>query len=161
MDKLLDILSSITIADLLIIFGASYLIATLSRGFLSKFGSFKRIKKEIKELEENKCKGAHNWIEMNILGNKTHVCRDCYWSSKHEGFVKKVFVDAELKHMEFEEKLKKYQEEVLQSVCEEYEIEKDDMDKIYKKIISIRKDFTIKHLEESLKDILGEDSDRV
>lgn len=161
MENFINFLTSMTLEDLLIAFGVSFLVVTVVNGVLRGVGSVKKIKKEIKELEKNKCKGTHNWFDMDVMGNKTVVCRDCYWSPKHEGYVKKVFVDAELKRIEFEEKLEKYQEEVLQSVCEEYKIEKDDMDRIYKKIISIRKDFTIKHLEESLKDILGEDSDRV
>jgi hypothetical protein len=161
MENFINFLTSMALEDLLIAFGFSFLVVTFINRILKGIGSVKKIKKQMQELEENKCKGTHNWFDMDVMGSKTHICRDCYWSPKHEGFVKKIFVDAELKRIEFEEKLKKYQEEVLQSVCEEYKIDKDDMNKIYEKLINIKKDFTIKQLEESLKDILGEDSDRI
>lgn len=156
MENFINFLTSMTLEDLLITFGVSFLVVTVVNGVLRGVGSVKKIKKEMKELEKNKCKGAHNWFDMDVMGSKTVVCRDCYWSPKHEGFVKKIFVDAELKRIEFEKKLKAYEEKTLQSICQEYNIDENDMNKIYEKLLNIRKDFTIKQLEESLKDILGE-----
>jgi hypothetical protein len=153
---MIEFIKSITILDLALIFGVSYLLSTFGKGWLTRRKLLKKFKQEKVELEANKCKGAHNWIEMEIMGEKTHVCRDCYWSPKHEEFVRKMFVDAEIEHMEFMKGLEKYKEQRIEELAAKFVMEAEDLKIVAEEILNIKKDFTTQHLEKKLKEMLGE-----
>lgn len=122
--------------------------------------SFKRIKKmkeQFKELDKNKCKGPHSWVEMDILGKKTFVCKECYWCTEVEGYVKKNYVEAHLKNLEFEDKLKEYVEKEKNKILQQYNLKKEDLESILNKINNAKKDFTIKWLDDSLEKLKKRD----
>jgi len=154
MEQFLEFLKSITIIDLLIIFGASYLISTFGNGWIIRRNLIKKFNQEKSELEANKCKGAHNWIDMEIMGENTHVCRDCYWSPKHEEFVRKMFVNAEIQRQEFLKELEKYKEQRIEELAAKYFMEVDDLKIVAEEILKIKKDFTTQHLDKKIKELL-------
>lgn len=161
MEQFLEFLRGIDIIDIILGIGAAYLISTAVKVTLSRRKVLKKFKQEKAELEANKCKGAHNWIQMEIMGEKTHVCRDCYWSPKHEEFVRKMFVDAEIEHQKFLEELDKYKQKRIEELAAKYFMEPDDLKIVAEEILSIKKDFTTQHLDKKLKELLGKSLEEV
>lgn len=153
---MIEFIKSITILDLILGIGVAYLVITIGKGYLLKRKLIKKFKQEKAELEANKCKGAHNWIQMEIMGEKTHVCRDCYWSPKHEEFVRKMFVDAEIEHMEFQKGLEIYKNQRIEELAAKYFMEPDDLKIVAEEIMKIKRDFTTQHLEKKIKEMLGD-----
>lgn len=153
---MIDFLKNIELLNVILGAGVGYLMFNLTRSYLRTRKVVKEFKKEKAELEANKCTGAHNWIEMDIMGEKTHVCRDCYWSPKHEEFVRKIFVDAELERMEFESELEKYKTQRIEELAAKYLMEPDDLKIVAEEILKIKKDFTAQHLDKKLRELLGD-----
>lgn len=120
----------------------------------------KKIKKQIEELEKNKCKGPHKWININVENKNTHVCRECYWCPSYESYIKKVFVDAEIKKEKFEEDMESYKKQKLLEIQEKYGLKEEDVKDIYNKIINIKKDFTLKEMENFLKEIENKNTEK-
>lgn len=156
MEQILEFIRKINFIDLILGLGVSYLVITLGKIYLRKRKTVREFKEEKAKLESNKCEGAHNWIEMKIMGQKTHVCRDCYWSPKYDAFVMKFFVDAEVERMEFEEGLKRYKQQRIEELAAKYFIETDDLKIVAEEILKIKRDFTTQHLDKKIKELLGE-----
>lgn len=151
MDDILNLTNNIKVLELILGMGTAYFVINVTRKWLKTIKKINQIKKERQELEEKKCKDTHNWFEMEIMGEKTHVCRDCYWTPKHETFVKKFYVKAEIERMEFEKNLQKYKTQKIEELAAKYFMEPDDLKIVAEEILSIKKDFSIKYLEEYLK----------
>jgi hypothetical protein len=152
LEEIQEYILNLKIIDLILIFGASYLIGRFSKSFMLAKEISNNFKKTIEELEENKCKGPHNWIDMYVQSEKTHVCKDCYWCPKHEKFIRKHFVDAEVHRITFQEGLDKYREEVLLEMVEYYGIDLDTLQKIEEELLSIKKDYTVEFIDKKLKE---------
>lgn len=121
---------------------------------------FKKIKnkhiEQMKNLEEQKCKGPHNWIDMTIDMEKTHVCQDCSFIPKHDTFVKRHFVDAQIKQNEYLKEAEEYRQKRMSEICEKYDIQESLAQSISDEVISIKKDFAIMKLDQALKEMLGD-----
>jgi hypothetical protein len=116
----------------------------------------KKLKERMKVLEENKCKGPHTWIQMSILGTNVHVCKECRWSAKLEAYVKESFVSARLEEIKFDDALEEYKKEALVNISEQHGLDIDATNKIYKQMISIKKDFVLGYLDKKLEEMKGE-----
>lgn len=154
---MIDLLKSIQIFDLILGMGTAYLVIRLVRAWIKAGKYAKQLKKERKELEDNKCKGAHNWIQMQIGLEKTHVCQDCCWSPKHESFIKKFYVNAEIESIKFEENLEKYKQKKIEELAAKYFMEADDLKIVAEEILKIKKDFTVEYLDKKIKELNGAD----
>ena len=141
------------IIDILLILISSYFIVYLIKVWIDNYNNLKKIKKELAKLEANKCKGFHNWIEIEIMGEKSNVCRDCCWSPKYDTFVKKFFVDSEIQRIDFNEGLERYKKNKIEELAAKYFMEVDDLHIVAEEILKIKKDFTIQHLEKKLEDM--------
>lgn len=113
-----------------------------------------QINKKIKDLEKNKCKGPHSWVNMEIEpGSKTHVCRTCYFSPKHDTFVKDVFVKDAVHAEQFEKDYKKYFDEKIQEISNTYNISVEEITQINEKVNKIKKDFSLEYLKKMIQDL--------
>lgn len=115
----------------------------------------KRHKDHMANLEAKKCKGPHSWIDMEIMGEKTHVCKECCFTPKHDTFVKEHFVKAELEHIKYKKELEEYKSKRMAEICEKYNIEESRAQAISDEVVSIKKDFAIMKLDEALEKIGG------
>ena len=161
MEQVLEFLRGIEIIDLIIGVGVVLLVWPAIKVTFRRRKLLKKFKQEKAELEANKCTGAHNWIEMEIMGEKTHVCRDCYWSPKHEEFVRKMFVDAEIENQKFVKELEKYKQKRIEELAAKYFMEPDDLKIVAEEILSIKKDFITQHLDKKLKELLGKSLEEI
>jgi hypothetical protein len=114
--------------------------------------------KAIKKYEKEKCEGPHSWISMEVNKEFTNVCRDCCYSPKHDGYANRIFVDAEIERQNFRKNLEIYTEQTLAEIAKNFELTENQVSNIYNKIISIKQDFAIEHLDKKLKE-LGEESE--
>jgi len=112
-------------------------------------------KKRLKELEEKKCKGPHSWIDIELNGQKTHVCKECYYSPKNEGFVREEYVNAYLEELKYREAMEEYMEVRLKDIAAAHKIENPRA--VYDAMVTIKKDFNIEYMEKKIKELLSED----
>jgi hypothetical protein len=161
MEQVLEFLRGIEIIDLIIGVGVVLLVWPAIKVTLRRRKLLKKFKQEKAELEANKCKGAHNWMEMELMGEKTHVCRDCYWSPKHNEFVRKIFVDAEIEHQKFVKELEKYKKQRIEELAAKYFMEPEDLKIVAEEILKINKDFTTQHLDKKIREMLGQSLEEV
>ena len=116
----------------------------------------KRQKERMKELEKNKFEGPHSWIDMEINGETTHVCKDGYFSPKNDAFVKEEAVKAHLHHIEYEKAKEKNRIKRLGEIASKHGISRDVIKDVYEDIINIRKDFDVQWLDKKLAEILSD-----
>jgi len=110
-------------------------------------GYLKYRKEQIKIMEKlikQECEGPHKWLSMSVGKDEVHVCETCHWCPKRNGFLKKQYLDAEMRAIQFRSELKKHTEEKLK----ELELSQE----VYDKVINIKKDFVLKFLEERLEE---------
>ena len=112
--------------------------------------------KQWKSLEDQKCKGPHSWMDMEIFGETTHVCKDCCFIPKHDTFVKRHFVDAQIKQNEYLKEAEEYRQKRMTEICEKYDIQEALAQSISDEVISIKKDFVIMKLDQALKEMMGD-----
>lgn len=115
--------------------------------------------KRLKKLESNKCQGPHSWINMTVEGSKTHVCRDCYFSPRHDSFVKEFFVKEAIYTEQFDLDYKKYIDEKIQEMAQNYEISKENIIEINDKLNQLRQEFSLQYLKKMIQG-LTEDSEK-
>ena len=147
---------NIEILNVIIIIGISVLVGLFCRGFLFVRKHAKNHKEQYKKLEENRCVGPHEWMNMAIMGEEDRVCKQCCWSQNNNGFVKKFFVDAEIRATEFKEGLSKYKTEQMKKIAADFELTALEVSLIDEKLQDITKDYTLKSIEKSLEDMLGD-----
>lgn len=140
-----------------LVFGTVLLGTVLVVGFLRKVHrNFKtRLKnaKKLERLEANKCKGPHSWINMTVEDSKTHVCRDCYFSPKHDTFVKEFYVKEAIHTEQFESEYKKFFEEKIQEIVATYGISSEKIIEINKKVVQIKQDFSLQYLKKMIENL--------
>ena len=123
-------------------------LSFLSIRFLMKnYKNYKKAVHRMKELKDQKCKGPHDWLWMEMAGENINVCKDCCWSPTHEGYVMRQSVDAHIAQQKFQKELDEFTIKKLKEL--------DVSEELYDKLINIKKDFTIKHLEQVMKDMIG------
>lgn len=123
----------------IVIYGTSILINNYRLGS----AHVKAYKKELAEMNKNKCETDHDWISIKLKDSSVLVCKKCYWSKKHSKFVKKHFVDAELSVIRFREGLDKYKAQRLSEISEEFDISMADIISISEKVNKIKKDYAV------------------
>lgn len=121
------------------------------------FGLVKKQKARMKELEENKCKGPHSWIDMEVKGETTHVCKECCYSPKNEGFIRREFIDAHLQEIEYRKAMEKYKKDKLLAIAFEYKIDSGMVEDVYDKMVNIKKDFALEWLDKKLAEMLSDE----
>lgn len=109
--------------------------------------------KRLKKLESNKCQGPHSWINMNVDGSKTHVCRECFFSPKHDTFVKENFVKEAVYMEQFDLEYKEYFNKKIQEIAIFYNISTDKLVEIGEKIIEIKKDFASEYVKKMIEEM--------
>lgn len=107
---------------------------------------------KIKKLDDQKCQGPHNWVKIFIIDNERHVCKDCCWCPDMEDYIKRPYLESELRTIEYREGLKKYRKEMMQEIADEYLLDIDVLNDINDKIKSIKKNYAIKYIEKNLKE---------
>lgn len=137
---------------------AFFLINLIAFVYFSKvlYKNFKLRRQQInrlKKLEENKCKGPHSWISMEVDGSQTHVCRDCYFSPKHDMFVKEYFVKEAVYSEQFDLDYKKYFDEKVQEIAQAYGISGDKIIEINDKVTHIKQEFSLQYLKKMLQEV--------
>jgi hypothetical protein len=109
--------------------------------------------KKINELESKKCKGPHSWINMSVDGSRTHVCKKCYFSPSHDGFVKQSFVQEAIYTEQFDIQYKEYFDKKIQELAFFYEMPIDKLAEIGEKIIQIKKDFAFEYIKKMMEEV--------
>lgn len=143
---------------------AFLLINMIAFVYFSKvlYKNFKLRKEQInrfKKLEANKCKGPHTWISMEVDSSQTHVCRDCYFSPKHDTFVKEYYVKEAIYSEQFDLDYKKYFNEKVQEMVQVYGIPSDKIIEINEKVTQIKQEFSLQYLKKMLQEI-SQDSEK-
>lgn len=123
------------------------------RSFLKFRQKYKKANSHYKKLETNKCKGPHSWISIVVESEKTHVCRHCYWSPKHENFVKEVFVKDAIYSEQFDAEYKKYFDEKVQQLSVEYGMSAEKIAEIEGKVYKIKQDFSVQYLKKMMDEL--------
>lgn len=150
MDFVLDLLKSLTILDVIIITGSSYLLSRFSKSVRTYFKIRKAMAQRWEELEAKKCKTHHAWISIDLKGKEVNVCKECNWCPSYGDYIKEMYVKAHLKAEEFQRELKKYKKKRMQEISTEFNIESSVLDEISKKILVINKEFTVDWLTKQL-----------
>jgi len=148
MELLTEIWDKLSILEIACIFGTPVWLSLCIYELFKLRVVRKNTAKRLEELETQKCDGPHKWIFMPVDGETVNVCQRCYWSPVHEGYIKKFFVDAEIRQKQFKDELEKHVEEKLK----ELNISKE----LYEKVINIKKDFALDYMEKTLKEMCGE-----
>jgi hypothetical protein len=123
------------------------------RAFLRARKKYKTQKEHIQKLEANKCKGPHSWISIMVEGEKTHVCRHCYWTPKHETFVKEMFVKDAIYSEQFDAEYKKYLDDKIQELSVEYGISAEKIAEIEARVYKIKQEFSIQYLKKMMEEL--------
>jgi len=137
------------------VIGFVYFSVVIYNNFKTKREQNKRLKK----LESNKCQGPHSWVSVSVEGSKTHVCRHCYFSPKHDAFVKEFFVKEAIYTEQFDLDYKKYLDEKVQEMVQKYGISKENIIEINDKINELKQEFSLKYLKKMVQE-LTEDSEK-
>ena len=145
MEFVIEVWNSLSLADALLIIGTPIWLTIYLRWYFKQRKNRKHYKKRIAELEEQKCDGPHSWIYMPIDGDSVNVCKECCWSPTHEGYIKRLHVDAEIKAKDFNDECEKHLKEKL----EEYGVTQE----MYDKLVNIKKDFALAYIDERMKEI--------
>lgn len=156
MQEVTEFLKNFNYIDLALILGTIYVGYLTLNNFLSFRRRYKSHKKRIEELEAQKCEGAHEWMDMYLMGKTTHVCKKCNYAPAFEGYVKKEFVQAELERVKFDEEMEKFKTQRIEELAAKFFMEVEDLKLVAEEIISIKKDFTIQYLDKKMKEILEE-----
>jgi hypothetical protein len=116
------------------------------------------LRETLKKLKENKCKGPHNWVNAPVQSGETHVCKDCYYTPKYDSFVDKTMFETEMKMRKMDEELKVFKEQRLEEIAEKFGIpEPAIMTEMAEEIIGIKKEFTLKQMDELIAELLKKD----
>ena len=104
-----------------------------------------------KVLEMKKNGEYHEWIDMSvnhpIEGRvTTHVCKKTGYAPEFESFVSLESIDKIIKSKQKEEEFQKYKEKKLEEYSLEYGIK--DIESVYEKMITIKKEFHIQKMED-------------
>ena len=135
--------------------GFVYFSVVIYNNFRTKREQARRLKK----LESNKCQGPHSWINMSVDGSKTHVCRDCYFSPKHDTFVKEFFVKEAVYTEQFDLDYKKYLDEKAEEMVQKYGISKENIIEINNKINELKQEFSLNYFKKIIQELV-EDSEK-
>jgi hypothetical protein len=147
--------------DIAFILIVPFVFTFVIKGIWKQIKYIKRVNQNIKKLEAQKCKGPHSWLKMSIIGQEVHVCKDCCYSADIDGYVKREFVNAHIKEMEFMAALEEFTIKRKKEIAEKFNLKFSELEKISEEVVSIKKDFTIKWLEKSLKEMEEERSEKV
>jgi len=131
--------------------------AVLAFYFIKKIiiniNKIRQTSKKIKQLIQNKCKAPHEWVGVVVNNSKTHVCKICYWCPSHESFVKESYVKEAIYTEEFDKKYKKYMNEKMQIISQEYNLNIDEVVEIDKKLDQAKRSFSMEHLKKMLEEL--------
>ncbi len=130
--------------------GAIWLITITTGAYRTGSQYSKAYKKELAELEKNKCEGPHEWMKMDIMGQEDRVCKVCCWSQTHSTYVKRFYIDVELRAIEFDKGLGEYRFDKIKELSDELNVSITDILEIEKRIVKIREDYITVFTEESL-----------
>lgn len=117
----------------------------------------KKYEEKLDEVLKMKEKGEHHeWIDMMITHPvegrvNTHVCKKTGYAPQLESFVSLESVKRVIKSREEEEEFQKYKEKKLEEYSSQYGIE--DAKTVYEKMITIKKDFHVKKMENFQKEM--------
>jgi hypothetical protein len=96
---------------------------------------------------------------MSVEGSKTHVCRDCYFSPKHDTFVKEFFVKEAVYTEQFDLDYKKYLDEKAEEMAQKYGISKENIIEINNKINELKQEFSLNYFKKIIQELV-EDSEK-
>jgi len=153
MDRILTILERLSFIDICWIVSVPILSAISIKNIAVFFRERKNYFKKLAELEANKCKGPHSWIDMTIIGSKTHVCKECYYCPEHEFYIKEHFVRAEVEGEKFYKALSEYKEKRMTEIGKSYGIDIEELQNMTDEVIAINKEFTLEYLDKKLKEM--------
>lgn len=145
--------------DIIFILLVPFLFVFLVRGVWNQIKNIRRNKKNLERLEAQKCKGPHSWVKMPILGQEVRVCKECCYSADLDGYVKREFLNAHLRELEFKNALEEYSKKRKTEIAEKFRLFDFELEQLEDEIYSIKKDFTIQWLEKNLKEILKEEKE--
>ena len=134
---------ALTPSNIMMLLGIALFSLLMFSFIIHNYKLAKKQKSRFKKLSEQKCKGPHKWVYINVGSERPNVCSSCCWSPKHNGFILRHHVDAEIAQNKFLEDLKEYADKKLKELGVSEEL--------YDKVINIKKDFTIQHLEKQIK----------
>lgn len=119
----------------------------------------------LKKVEKMKSKGEHHeWVDMGInhptMGFvNTHVCKKTGYAPAIESFISMEYIERILNAKKDEEEFQEYKEEKLKEYALKYGI--DEVQEVYEKMITIKKDYKIKKMENFKKEIKEKFGDNV
>lgn len=140
---------------LFLILSVSILSVYTIKQLIKKYSETRKAVKEFIRMEENKCKGPHKWFEMDIEGQKTHVCRECCWCPHHDSFIKEFYVKIAV----FEADHEAHLENGLKELSSEYQMDVEKLKEINSKITEISSNFSKAYLEKRL-ELLNKKEDK-
>jgi len=118
----------------------------------------KEMRAQLKMYQDNKCKGPHSWVDVPVNGEKTHVCKDCYYTPKYDSFVDKVMFEAELSKMDFDKNFEKFKAERFEEIAEKFGIPETGLvSEMYEELANIKKEFSIKEMDKFIAELLKKD----
>ena len=107
---------------------------------------------KMKKLDDQKCKGPHSWVKFYLIDEEKHVCKDCCWCPDLEDYVKRSYVDGELRAIEFRKGLEEYTRTTMINICDEFSLSQDNLGLIKSKLDEIKKNYTLEYIEKNLED---------
>jgi len=161
MEQIKTFISDASMTDLTLLIIGLMFVVKATVGLYSIISDARKMKKELKarlkKLNENKCSGPHSWVDVPVNGENTHVCKDCYYTPKHDSFVDKAMFEAELSRINFDKNFEKYKTERFEEIAEKFALEQIVIEGIYDEVVGIKKEFSLKEMDKFIAELLKKD----
>ena len=157
---MIDYISKLSTFDIIFILIVPFFFVFVVKGVWKQIKDIRRTKRHLEKLEAQRCEGPHSWVKMPILGQEIHVCKECCYSGDVDGYVKREFLNAHLKELEFKNALEEYSKKRKTEIAEKFRLFDFELEQLENEIYSIKKDFTVQWLEKSLEEMIKEEGEK-
>jgi hypothetical protein len=113
--------------------------------------------KKFRELESKRKKmleegEMHQWVELpDTDGNLIQVCEKTGWCPSKKGFLPRAAIDALKSVKDTEKEYTDYRELKMKQIAESNGMDVEKLESVYAEILSIKKDFYVKRMDDFLK----------
>ena len=116
--------------------------------------SNKKFKERKKAVEEMKANGEfHKWMDLPLGHKVIKVCEKTGYVPELDGFIDMFLIEAHKQSMQVEKEYEEYKTKRLEEIATEYKIPVDKMEDLKDAIFGIKKEFTIKRMDDFLKEL--------
>lgn len=103
-----------------------------------------------KSYKDNTCNGPHRWMRIYSTTEKGEVraCKECGYCADNGGYFNPMQLKTINKQREINHEFEVFKKKKLSSIAHKMNIDEDEIIDLYNNLVSIKKDFHVKKLEE-------------